>query len=108
MNIKYSCFMKMLIAAIFAIPFGIAMGAEDDAVNAEEEESPEIALIRLELEYDCEISEGCREKNDDHLGKQKVTFKSYKEGTATSVAVQGVKGDVEVIDVTPAHLRPNQ
>ena len=81
---------------------GPAMAENSSQASAGEVESPEIELIRLELEYACELSPGCREKNDELLGRRQVEIPQYNTGVDTSLSVLSIRGEPEFREVDPS------
>lgn len=89
--------LRTYIAAL-AFVSGLLVGADS---SADEIESPEIELMRLEFEYACEISEKCKQKNREGKGNNKVKIKEIKEyeaGNKISIKVLGAKGKVKFVD----------
>lgn len=56
--------------------------------------SPEIELMKLEFELACELTKGCKDKvknGKGSIGRDKVVFRTYKEGTAATKKMLEVK-----------------
>lgn len=100
MNIYLKYLFVLMFSTLIASAFDHVFGA-DDSGNTVEEESPEIELMRLQFEYECEISPTCREKLIEKAGNKKLVFKTYKTGTATSEAVLSTNGEVRFVDSGP-------
>lgn len=96
--------MRLILATTLACALSVGFGcsvfaADDENTAGDDVESPEVELMRLQLQYECEKSLGCRAKNDEYIGKSQVDFKSYKTGVTTSLSV---KGGAKFIEVDPA------